>query len=64
MVRLWTLDGRQVSELHGHENFIYALAALPDGRLVSSGEDRTVRIWKGKDTVLDLVSALLKHDRR
>jgi phospholipase A-2-activating protein len=44
-IRLWTLDGRQVQELHGHENFIYSLAALPNGQLVSSSEDRTVRIW-------------------
>jgi len=35
-----------VAQLHGHENFIYSLATLPDGELVSSSEDRTVRIWK------------------
>jgi phospholipase A-2-activating protein len=51
VVRLWTLDGRQVYELHGHENFIYSLAALPDGQLVSSGEDRTVRIWRDRQCV-------------
>ena len=45
VVRLWTLDGRTVGELHGHENFIYSLAVLPSGELVSAGEDRTVRIW-------------------
>ncbi|KAF1953474.1 PFU-domain-containing protein [Byssothecium circinans] len=47
-VRLWTLQGRQVAELHGHENFIYSLAAFPDGRLVSCGEDRTARIWENQ----------------
>lgn len=51
IVRLWTLDGRQVYELQGHENFIYSLAAFPDGRLVSCGEDRTARIWEGKQCV-------------
>ena len=45
VIRLWTLAGRQLHELHGHENFIYSLAALPNGQLVSSSEDRTVRIW-------------------
>ncbi|KAL5414823.1 hypothetical protein PMIN03_002958 [Paraphaeosphaeria minitans] len=51
VIRLWTLDGRQVRELHGHDNFIYSLAALPDGRLVSAGEDRTVRIWKNNECI-------------
>lgn len=51
VLRLWTLAGRQVSELHGHENFIYAIAALPDGRLVSSSEDRTARIWEGQECI-------------
>ncbi len=50
-IRLWRLDGRQVGELVGHENFIYALASLPTGELVSSGEDRTVRIWRGTECV-------------
>jgi phospholipase A-2-activating protein len=45
------LEGRQVGELHGHENFIYSLAALPSGELVSSSEDRTVRIWRGNECV-------------
>jgi phospholipase A-2-activating protein len=45
------LEGRQVSALQGHENFIYSLAALPDGQLVSSGEDRTVRIWKDQQCI-------------
>lgn len=46
VIRLWTLNGQQVAELHGHENFIYSLAVLPNGGLVSAGEDRTVRIWE------------------
>lgn len=47
IIRLWTLQGLQVAELCGHESFIYALATLPSGEIVSSGEDRTVRIWNG-----------------
>jgi phospholipase A-2-activating protein len=45
VIRFWTLDGHNIGELHGHENFIYTLAVLPSGELVSSSEDRTVRIW-------------------
>ncbi|KAI0173020.1 PFU-domain-containing protein [Hypoxylon sp. FL1284] len=51
VIRLWKLTGQQVGELLGHESFIYALATLPSGELVSSGEDRTVRIWRGFDCV-------------
>lgn len=51
VIRLWTLSGRQVGELHGHDSFIYSLASLPSGELISSGEDRTVRIWQGYECV-------------
>ena len=46
VIRLWTLQGLEVAQFHGHENFVYSLASLPTGELVSSSEDRTVRIWK------------------
>ncbi|KAJ0427006.1 PUL domain-containing protein [Aspergillus carlsbadensis] len=51
IIRLYTLQGDLVSELHGHESFIYSLAVLPSGELVSSGEDRTVRVWRGTQCV-------------
>ncbi|KAL2839907.1 PUL domain-containing protein [Aspergillus pseudoustus] len=51
VIRLFTLQGNIVAELHGHESFIYSLAVLPTGELVSSGEDRTVRIWSGTQCV-------------
>jgi len=37
-----------VQILSGHTSFVYSLATLPGsaGELVSSGEDRTVRVWK------------------
>ena len=40
-----------MGELHGHESFIYSLTTLPSGELVSSGEDRTVRIWNATTCV-------------
>jgi len=51
IIRLWTIGGKQVGELHGHEAFIYSLASTPSGELVSSGEDRTLRVWKGSECI-------------
>ncbi|KAI1260388.1 ubiquitin homeostasis protein lub1 [Xylariaceae sp. FL1019] len=51
VIRIWTSEGQKVAELHGHESFIYSLATLPTGELVSSGEDRTVRVWRGSECV-------------
>lgn len=51
VIRLWKLNGQSVGELHGHESFVYSLASLPTGELVSAGEDRTVRIWRGAECV-------------
>ena len=47
VIRIWTLNGKELKELIGHESFIYSLAVLPSGDIVSSSEDRTVRIWDG-----------------
>ncbi|PNS20323.1 Ubiquitin homeostasis protein lub1 [Sphaceloma murrayae] len=52
IIRLWTIDGVEVAQLHGHEAFIYALGVLPDnGDIVSSSEDRTVRIWRDGECI-------------
>jgi phospholipase A-2-activating protein len=51
IIRLWTISGSQVGELHGHESFIYSLAVTPSGEIISSGEDRTVRVWKGNECI-------------
>ncbi|KAF7538110.1 hypothetical protein G7Z17_g12702 [Cylindrodendrum hubeiense] len=50
-LRLWKLNGQQVGELQGHDSFVYSLTSLPSGELVSAGEDRTVRIWRGTECV-------------
>jgi len=50
-IRLWTANGDPIQELYGHTSFVYSLDVLPTGELVSSGEDRTVRIWNGGECV-------------
>lgn len=51
VIRLWKLNGQSVGELLGHESFVYSLAALPTGELVSAGEDRSIRIWRGFECI-------------
>jgi phospholipase A-2-activating protein len=51
IIQLWKMNGTQVGALQGHDSFIYSLACLPTGEIVSSGEDRTVRIWRGSECI-------------
>lgn len=51
VIRLWTLGGDLIAELFGHESYIYSLAVSPSGDIISSGEDRSVRIWQGTNCV-------------
>jgi phospholipase A-2-activating protein len=44
---IWTMEGDLVHTLSAHTSFVYALDVLPNGDIVSSGEDRTVRVWHG-----------------
>lgn len=51
VIRLWKLSGQQVGELIGHESYVYSLASLPTGEIVSAGEDRTLRVWRDSECV-------------
>ncbi|CAO3660671.1 unnamed protein product [Umbelopsis vinacea] len=44
--RLWSLSGEPLMELNGHTSFVYSVTVLSTGELVSSGEDRSVRVWR------------------
>lgn len=46
-IRIWTMEGDTVYTLSGHTSFVYSLSVLDSGEIISGGEDRTVRIWKG-----------------
>ncbi|KAK9477926.1 WD40-repeat-containing domain protein [Lipomyces japonicus] len=46
-IRIWNFHGENILELYGHSSFIYSVAYLPStDEIISSGEDRTVRVWK------------------
>ena len=46
--------------LTGHENYVYAVAALPNGRLASGSDDETVRVWDVETG--ECVQVLTGHD--
>ncbi|KAI8913552.1 WD40-repeat-containing domain protein, partial [Gorgonomyces haynaldii] len=50
-IKLWSWDLELVYELHGHTSFVYSTTVLPNGHVVSCGEDRSCRIWSGPDLV-------------
>ena len=54
-IRVWTLDGDIVYTLPGHTSFVYSLALLPSGDIVSGGEDRTARVWKDGECAQTIV---------
>jgi phospholipase A-2-activating protein len=46
LIKIWDWEQEgTLSTLQGHDSFVYSLAVMQDGTLVSSGEDRTVRVW-------------------
>ncbi|KAK6459435.1 WD40-repeat-containing domain protein [Scheffersomyces xylosifermentans] len=46
-IKIWDLQsGNTIQTLYGHDSFVYDLQILPNGDLVSTGEDRTIRIWR------------------
>ena len=38
-------------QMTGHTSFIYSIAVLPTGEIVSSSEDKTARVWNGGECV-------------
>ncbi|KAK9464179.1 WD40-repeat-containing domain protein [Lipomyces oligophaga] len=51
-IKIWDLKGTILTELYGHTNFIYAVAYNPTtNELVSSGEDRSIRIWNNTECI-------------
>lgn len=47
-IRRWILSGDCIQIYEGHTNFVYSIAVIPGltDLFVSSGEDRSVKVWK------------------
>lgn len=50
-VKIWGFDGSLRNTLHGHTNFVYQVADLGSGEIISVGEGGEVRIWNLKECV-------------
>src|SRR5918994_818754 len=49
---LWDLDqGAALQVLRFHDGAVNAVAALPDGRFVTGGEDGRLAVWRAGETV-------------
>jgi WD40 repeat protein len=47
--KLWSLEtGELLATYVGHVGPVRGLAFLPDGRLATAGDDRTVRVWNAR----------------
>ncbi len=45
-IKLWSLEGKLIDTLSGHEGWVRSLAISPDGEtLVSGSSDETIRLW-------------------
>ncbi len=58
-VRLWDAHhGQEIASSMAHEGGVMAVAALPEGRWLSIGRDKTAKIWSGKFEVSALLQQL------
>ncbi|AJU01493.1 Ytm1p [Saccharomyces cerevisiae YJM1388] len=56
IVRTWDLSGNVQKQYSGHSGPIRAVKYISNTRLVSAGNDRTLRLWKTKNDDLKLTS--------
>ena len=50
VIKVWDVQtGREALNLRGHKNVIGSVAFAADGRLFSGSDDRTIRVWDGRD---------------
>lgn len=51
-IRLWALTGQLLMEMVGHTSLVYSVDAHISGLVASGSEDCSLKIWKGKMSLL------------
>ncbi|CCD24907.1 Ytm1p NDAI_0E00910 [Naumovozyma dairenensis CBS 421] len=62
VVRTWNMDGKVQKQYSGHSGPIKAVKFISNTRLVSAGNDRTLRLWKTKNDQLNNSNATEQDD--
>eukprot|EP00290_Baffinella_frigidus_P008213 CAMPEP_0180122658 /NCGR_PEP_ID=MMETSP0986-20121125/3691_1 /TAXON_ID=697907 /ORGANISM="non described non described, Strain CCMP2293" /LENGTH=774 /DNA_ID=CAMNT_0022061857 /DNA_START=102 /DNA_END=2422 /DNA_ORIENTATION=+ len=57
VIILWDLAGGQLLKLTGHDSFVYSLAVLPTGEIVSGSEDKMCKVWRDGKCVASIAHA-------
>lgn len=53
--RVWTADGKRITELVGHTGYVNSITQDASGRFVTGSWDGTARVWgKGSSDVLEV----------
>lgn len=55
IIRIWSLSGSEIQRMEDTCSYIYSLSVLSTKELVSSGEDRSVKIWKDGKCVQTII---------
>ena len=45
-IKVWDISGKLIQTMKGHNGYVYTLAQLASGEIVTGSEDNTVKIWK------------------
>lgn len=62
IVRTWNLSGKIQKQYSGHSGAIKAVKVISNTRLVSAGNDRTLRLWKTKNEFANTKASVSIND--
>lgn len=53
-IKMWDISSLKcINTFKGHKDWIFKIISLPDGRIVSAGQDRTIIIWNEEGNILN-----------